>query len=327
MKRAFEMLAAVFLLQFAALLAAQPAESGRTVRLVVPFPPGNASDLQARALAEQMRKSGQRVTVENRPGASGAIALEHVLRSPPDGSTLLVASLSPIVITPAISKSLPYDTVRDFSGVALLGFNDVVLLASQKFEPGSVRELLAAARARPGGISYGSIGQGTLAHMVMEHIAARTGVRMQHVPYKGSNQALPDLVAGEVSVMLDGMPQSLPQVEAGRLKALAILGSSRSQFAPAIPTVAESGVAGLQDINVVGWTGVLAAAATPRAKIVELNAEIQKITAGSEMQAFMKSQRLQTFPPHSADDFSRQIRSELETWKEVARAARIEAIQ
>ena len=320
-------IAALLLLPLAALVAAQPADPGKTVRLVVPFPPGNASDLQARALAEQMRKGGQRVAVENRPGASGAIALEHVMRSPADGATLLVASLSPIVITPAISKSLPYDTVRDFTGVALLGFNDVVLLASPKFEAASVRELVAAARARPGGISYGSIGQGTLAHMVMEHMAARTGIRLQHVPYKGSSQALPDLVAGEVSVMLDGMPQSLPQVEAGRLKALAILGGSRSQFAPGIPTVAESGVAGLQDVNIVGWTGVLVAAATPRAKVVELNAEILKIMASGEMQAFMKAQRLQIFPPHSADDFARQIKSELESWKEVARAAKVDAIQ
>ncbi len=320
-------IAAMLLLPLAALVAAQPADPGKTVRLVVPFPPGNASDLQARALAEQMRKGGQRIAVENRPGASGAIALEHVMRSPADGTTLLVASLSPIVITPAISKSLPYDTVRDFTGVALLGFNDVVLLASPKFEAASVRELVAAARARPGGISYGSIGQGTLAHMVMEHMAARTGIRLQHVPYKGSSQALPDLVAGEISVMLDGMPQSLPQVEAGRLKALAILGSSRSQFAPGIPTVAESGVAGLQDVNIVGWTGVLVAAATPRAKVVELNADILKIMAGGEMQAFMKAQRLQIFPPHSADDFARQIKSELESWKEVARAAKVDAIQ
>lgn len=327
MTKTLRRIAALLLLPLTALVAAQPADPGKTVRLVVPFPPGNASDLQARALAEQMRKAGQRVAVENRPGASGAIALEHVMRSPADGTTLLVASLSPIVITPAISKSLPYDTVRDFTGVALLGFNDVVLLASPKFEAASVRELVAAARARPGGISYGSIGQGTLAHMVMEHMAARTGIRLQHVPYKGSSQALPDLVAGEVSVMLDGMPQSLPQVEAGRLKALAILGSSRSQFAPAIPTVAESGVPGLQDVNIVGWTGVLAAAATPRAKVVELNAEILKIMAGAEMQAFMKAQRLQIFPPHSADDFARQIRSELESWKEVARAAKVDAIQ
>lgn len=327
MTRLAALFTAIFVLPFPALVAGQGTDAGRTVRLIVPFPPGNASDLQARALGEQMRKGGQRVTVENRPGASGAIALEHVMRSPADGTTLLVASLSPIVITPAISKALPYDTVRDFTGVALLGFNDVVLLASPKFEAASVRDLVAAARARPGVISYGSIGQGTLAHMVMEHMAARTGIRLQHVPYKGSSQALPDLMSGEVSIMLDGMPQSLPQVEAGRLKALAILGNSRSQFAPAIPTVAESGVPGLQDVHIVGWTGVLAAAATPRAKVLELNAEILKIMSSAEMQAYMKGQRLQIYPPHTADDFSRQIKAELENWKEVARAAKVEAIQ
>ncbi|MFN0160314.1 MAG: Bug family tripartite tricarboxylate transporter substrate binding protein [Burkholderiales bacterium] len=325
MTRLMRNLAALCLAVLTVAAVAQSTDASRPLRMVVPFPPGNASDLQARALAEHMRKAGRQVTVENRPGASGAIALEHVLRSPADGATLLVASLSPIVIAPAVSKSLPYDIARDFAGISALGYNDVVLLASPKFEAGSVRDLIAAARARPGAISYASIGQGTLAHMVMEQLAARTEVRMQHVPYKGSAQALPDLMSGEVAVMLDGMPQSLPQVEAGRLKALATLGRTRSQFAPSIPTVAESGIAGLQDLNIVGWTGVLASAATPRARVVELNAEIQKILAGAEMQAYLRSQRLQTYPAHSADDFARQIRAELEVWKEVARVAKVES--
>jgi len=198
--------------------AAQSADSGKLVRLVVPFPPGNAADVQARALGESLRKTGLRAVVENRPGASGVIALEHVLRSPADGSTLLVASLSPIVIAPALNKSLPYDVVRDFAGVALLGFNDVVMLASPKFDGKSISEVIGMARAKPGSIRYASIGQGTLAHMVMASLAVELGIDLQHVAYKGSAQALPDLISGDVQLMLDGMPQSLPQVEAGRLQ-------------------------------------------------------------------------------------------------------------
>jgi tripartite-type tricarboxylate transporter receptor subunit TctC len=317
-------LASLWIGMIAAPVSAQQTETGKVVRLIVPFPPGNASDLQARALSEQMRKAGARVAVENRPGASGAIALEHVLRSPPDGSTILVASLSPIVITPATSKSLPYDVLKDFSGVALLGFNDVVMLASPKFGPATVAEVVAAARAKPGSVSYASIGQGTLAHMVMAHMASKVGVDMQHVPYKGSAQALPDLAAGDVSLMLDGMPQSLPHVESGRLKAIATLGRSRSQFVANLPTVAESGVAQLADVNVVGWTGVLVSSATPKAKVAELNADIIRMMASPEIQTFMRAQRLQIYPPHTAEDFDRQIRVELDSWRAVAKAAGLE---
>lgn len=319
-----------FLAVFATALCAPPAEAqladtGKVVRLIVPFPPGNAADLQARALGESLRKTGLRAVVENRPGASGAIALEHVLRSPADGSTLLVASLSPIVIAPALNKSLPYDVVRDFTGVALLGFNDVVMLASPKFDGKTISEVINMARAKPGSVRYASIGQGTLAHMVMASLAVELDIDLQHVAYKGSAQALPDLISGDVQLMLDGMPQSLPQVEAGRLAAIAILSKTRSAFAPAIPTLAESGHAALADVNVVGWTGVLVSAATPPAMVKELNAEIIRIMAQPDMVEFMRKQRLQVYPPHSAEQFARQIRSELEGWRRVAKAARVEA--
>ena len=305
--------------------AAQSADSGKLVRLVVPFPPGNAADVQARALGESLRKTGLRAVVENRPGASGVIALEHVLRSPADGSTLLVASLSPIVIAPALNKSLPYDVVRDFAGVALLGFNDVVMLASPKFDGKSISEVIGMARAKPGSIRYASIGQGTLAHMVMASLAVELGIDLQHVAYKGSAQALPDLISGDVQLMLDGMPQSLPQVEAGRLNAIAILSKTRSVFAPAIPTLAESGHPALANVNVVGWTGVLVSAATPPTVVRELNTEIIRIMGQPDMVELMRKQRLQIYPPHTAEQFAQQIQSELEGWKRVAKAARVEA--
>jgi tripartite-type tricarboxylate transporter receptor subunit TctC len=318
---------AALLVMAAASASAQSGDAGKLVRLVVPFPPGNAADLQARALGEQMRKSGQTVIVENRPGASGAIAFDYVARAAADGNTLLVASLSPIVITPAVNKSLPYNVERDFSPVALLGFNDVVLLSGMKFPGNSVNDLVNMAKAKPGEISYASIGQGTLAHMVMEQISARAALQLLHVPFKGSSQAYINLFSGDVTVMLDGMPQSLPQVQAGRLKELAILSKARSPFAPEIPTVAESGIPSLRNVSVVGWTGILVRAGTPREVIERLNAQTMQILADPEMRTFMANQRLQIYPPHSPDDFAQLIRKELEDWREVARLAKIEAVQ
>jgi tripartite-type tricarboxylate transporter receptor subunit TctC len=318
---------AALLAMAAAGASAQSGDTGKLVRLVVPFPPGNAADLQARALGEHIRKAGQTVIVENRPGASGAIAFDYVARAPADGNTLLVASLSPIVITPAVNKSLPYNVERDFSPVALLGFNDVVLLSGMKFPGSSVSDLVNMAKAKPGELSYASIGQGTLAHMVMEQISARAALQLLHVPFKGSSQAYINLFSGDVTVMLDGMPQSLPQVQAGRLKALAILSKARSPFAPEIPTVAESGIASLRNVTVVGWTGVLVRAGTPREVIERLNAQTMQILADPEMRTFMANQRLQIYPPHSPDDFAQLIRKELEDWREVARLAKIEAVQ
>jgi tripartite-type tricarboxylate transporter receptor subunit TctC len=311
----------------AASASAQSGDAGKMVRLVVPFPPGNAADLQARALGEHVRKAGQTVIVENRPGASGAIAFDYVAKAPADGNTLLVASLSPIVITPAVNKSLAYNVERDFSPVALLGFNDVVLVSGMKFPGNSVNDLVNMAKAKPGELSYASIGQGTLAHMVMEQISARAALQLLHVPFKGSSQAYVNLFSGDVTVMLDGMPQSLPQVQAGRLKALAILSKARSPFAPEIPTVAESGIPSLRNVSVVGWTGVLVRAGTPREVIERLNAQAMQILADPEMRTFMANQRLQIYPPHSPDDFAQLIHKELEDWREVARLAKIEAVQ
>ena len=294
----------------------------KPMRFVVPFPPGNAADFQARALSDQFRKTlDVTVVVENRPGASGAIAFEHVARATPDGTTLLVGSLSPLVITPATNKSLPYDSQRDFAPISLLGYNDVLLVAGPKFTGNSIAELVAAAKGEPGVISYASIGNGTLAHLVMELISARSATRLLHVPYKGSGPAYADLVGGQVAIMLDGMPQALAQVKGGRLRPLAILSKARSALAPNIPTLAESQVTGLTDIEVLGWTGFLAPAGTPRALVERLGAETQKILASQEMRELFAGQGLQAYPPHGPEYFVEYIRTELAKWRAMAQAA------
>lgn len=300
----------------------------KTIRLVVPFPPGNAADIQARALAEQLRRAhGVSVVVDNRPGASGAIALQHVAAARADGATLAVSSLSPLVVTPATNRSLPYDTERDFAPVALLGFNDVVLVAGPEISVTTLPDLLALARRKPDDLTYASIGNGTLAHMVMEVIATRSNVKMRHVPYKGSSPAYTDLIGGQVSMMADGMPQALAQIKAGKFKPLAILSKARSPFLGSVPTVSELNLPGLQGFEVVGWTGLVAPAGTPREVIAALNAEVVRIFVGSEMRDLLAAQSLQSFPAHTPDVFAAYIRTELANWRSMAKMAGVEGVQ
>ncbi len=307
---------------------AQASVLPKSIRLVVPFPPGNAADFQARVLAEHLRKSlGMTVLVDNRPGASGAIALQHVAASKPDGTTLLVSSTSPLVITPAINKALPYDTERDFLPVALLGFNDVVLVAGPGISVNTLPELITLASRRPDELTYASIGSGTLGHLVMELLAARAGVKMRHIPYKGSAQAYTDLIGSQVSVMVDGMPQALGQIKGGKFKALAILSKARSPFLDTAATVAEANLPGLQNFEVVGWTGLLAPAGTPRDIVAAMNAETTRIFGSAEMRDLLAAQSLQSFPTHTPEQFSAYIRSELVKWRAMARAAGVEGSQ
>ena len=309
-------------------VAAQTSVLPRTMRLVVPFPPGNTADIQARALGDQLRKSlGLSVVVDNRPGASGAIALQHVAMAKPDGTVLLVGSLSPLVVTPATNKSLPYDTERDFAPVALLGFNDVVLVAGPEVSVNSLPELIALARKQPDELTYASIGTGTLGHLVMELLASRTGVRMRHVPYKGSSQAYTDLIGGQVSMMIDGMPQALIQIKAGKFKPLAVLSRARSPFLPAVPTLADANLQGLQNFEVVGWTGLLAPAGTPREIVAAMNLETTRIFASTEMRDLLAGQSLQSFPTHTPEQFAAYIRTELGKWRAMAKAAGVEGTQ
>lgn len=312
-------------LVFSAVGLAQVSLIPKNIRLVVPFPPGNAADIQARALAEQLRKTlGLTVVVDNRPGASGAIALQYVSASKPDGQTLLVSSLSPLVVTPATNKALPYNVLTDFAPIALLGFNDVVLFSGNSVKTRSLTEVVDHARKNPDDFTYASIGTGTLAHLVMEFFDAKTGLKMRHVPYKGSAQAYTDIIGGQVSLMFDGLPQSLAQIKAGNFKPLAIASKARTPFLPNVPTIDELKLPGLSNLVVVGWSGMLAPFATPKETVLALNSEVTKIFNSQEMHDFLATQSLQSYPVHTPDDFSNYIKSELVSWSAMAKAAGIE---
>ena len=244
---------------------------------MVPFPPGNASDLATRTIAEPLSKRlGQPVVVDNRPGAAGTIGADQVAKAKPDGYTLLGTS-SAFSVTPSVYRKLPYDAERDLLPVAPIGWTVMMLVASTNFPANNVQELVAVLKADPGKYNYAHLGAGALSQMVMELLKQMAGVDVVGVPYKGSGQALTDLMGGQLPLMFDGLTSANPQVKAGRIKALAVSSKQRTRLAPDVPALAESGVAALKDYDVQAWTGVFAPAGTPKAIVDRLNAEITQI--------------------------------------------------
>ena len=295
------------------------------IRIIVPFPPGNASDVAARALADRLaQRLGQAVIVENRAGAQGAIGVEAVAKAPPDGHTLLITSLSPLVITPHVSKNLPYDPLRDLAPVARIGWTSMILVAPPSFPANSVQELIAYGRANPGKLSYASLGAGTISMLTMEVFKQATGLDILHVPYKGSAQATTDLIGGQVPLMFDGMTSSYGHVKNGKLKALATSATKRSVLAPEIPTLAESGISGLKDLGVEGWTGMLAPADTPAAIVERLNAEVNLILEQADFKTRANGQNLDVYAPSSAAQFRAFMRNEHAHWGAAVRPLKLD---
>ena len=313
----------------ALLLAATPAPAqpwpSKPIRVIVPFPPGNAGDVTARSIADRLsQKIGQPVVVENRAGAQGAIGVDAVAKALPDGHTLLVSSLSPLVITPHVNQSLPYDPLRDLAPVALIGWTGMILVAPVTFPASNVQDLLAYAKANPGKLSYASLGAGTISMLTMEVFKQASGLEILHVPYKGSAQALTDLIGGQVPLMFDGMTSAYAHVKSGKLKALAISATKRSALAPEIPPLAETGVAGLKDIGVEGWTALLAPAATPKAVIDRLNAEVNQMMLDPDFKARVNSQSLDLYAPSTVAQFNEFMRREHARWGAAVKPLKIE---
>ena len=310
------------LVSSAAMAQAWPA---RPVRVVIPFPTGNAADITARTLSDRLgQRLGQTVLVDNRPGAAGFLGMEAVMKSAPDGYTVLVTSLSPFVINPIMFKKLPYDPVKDYQPVALVGWTGMMLVASPSFPANTVAELVALAKASPGKYNYAHIGIGTLSQLTMEAFREATGVEIIGVPYKGSVQAQTDMLGGQVPLMFDGMTTANVQVKAGKLKALAVSSPRRSIFAPGVPTLSESGLPSLREMDVVGWTGLFAPAGTPRAIVDRLNAYTMAVAQSQDIKDRFAAQNLEVFPPSAPEDFVAYIRQDMAKWQRVAKAAKIE---
>ncbi|MBI3936162.1 MAG: tripartite tricarboxylate transporter substrate binding protein [Betaproteobacteria bacterium] len=310
---------ALVLAVFAAPAAWPQAYPARPVRLVVPFPAGGVNDIIARIIAQKISESvGQQVVVENRPGAGGNIGTDFVAKAAPDGYTLLSGGVGSLVMNPQVSK-VPYDTTRDFAPVILMARAPNVLAVHPSLPAKSVRELIALARSRPGGLNYASGGVGSNPHLSGALFASMTRINIVHVPYKGSGPATTDLLAGQVHFSFLPIPPALPHLKAGKLRVLAVTGKKRSPQLPGVPTVDEAGVRGYE---VSPWYGVLAPAGTAREIINRLNAEITRVVAQAEVKkrlAALGAEGAATTP----EEYAAIIKADLVAWGRVIREAGI----
>ena len=286
------------------------------MRVVVGFPPGQATDIVARAVAQKLTESlGQSVYVDNRPGAAGIIGTEVAIKAGGDGYTLLMSSSGPLAVNPGLYSKLPYDPVKDLAPITVIATVPLFLVAHPSLAANNVRELIALAKQRPGQINYASGGSGVTNHLVMEMFKSAAGIDLVHVPYKGGPPALTDLMAGQVSVMFETGPGALPHVRSGKLKALAAGSLKRSAAMPELATVAEQGIPGFDG---VAWIAFAAPAGTPKPIVDRLHAETVKILALPEIRERLVS--LGTEPVgNTPEEFSAYLRSEIAKWGKVVK--------
>jgi tripartite-type tricarboxylate transporter receptor subunit TctC len=310
----------------AALAAPRPsgAQSGdypnRPVRIIVPFPPGQAADLLTRLVADELsRRWPQRVVVENRGGGAGAPGVEAGARAAPDGYTLTTATSGTFGINPSVLPRLPYDAEKDFAAISGIAIVPLIVICHPAFAARTIGELAAQARARPGAIDVASAGPATAQHLSAELLMLRTGLRFNIVHYRGSGPAVTDLVAGNVPVMFDSVASALPHIRADRARPLAVTTARRVPQLADVPTLAETLAPGYES---VGWTGLVAPAATPPEIVRRINAEVVAILREPAVVARMTE--MVTIPqPTTPEEYAAFIRSEIAKWREVARAANV----
>jgi tripartite-type tricarboxylate transporter receptor subunit TctC len=300
---------------FASHVVAQSYPS-KPIRFMVGVPPGGPTDTVARSITPALSEAlGQPIVVENKPGASAVIATDVVAKAQPDGYTLgfiyITHTTNPILIA-----KLPYDTLKDFTAVAQVGSQQMLLLANPSFAPNSVQELVTLAKASPGKLDYGASDPGSAPHLAGELFKLMSGTSITPVPYKGTAPALTDLLAGQIPFMFVSNITGLPHVKSGKLKALAVTGSRRLSLTPEVPTIAESGLPGYE---ITSWYGIVAPARTPREIVARLNAEVNRIARDPKMKARMLAQGLE-LPETTPEQFDAHIRSEIEKWRKVLKS-------
>jgi len=299
-----------------ALAQAPAAYPSKPIRLVVPFPPGGATDILAREVAKHLTDAwGQSVVVDNRPGAGGNIGSELVAKAAPDGYTLEMGTVGTHAINASLYSKMPYDHIKDFVPVILVAGVPNVLEVNPSLPVNSVQELIAYAKANPNKLNFASSGAGTSIHLSGELFKVMAGVQMTHVPYKGSAPALADLIGGQVQLMFDNLPPSLPQIKAGKLRALAVTSAARAPALPDVPTVAEAGLPGFEASS---WFGLLAPAGTPPAIVTKLNAEIAKWLTSPEAKEKLASVGA-NIAGGTPEDFARHIQAETAKWAKVVK--------
>ncbi len=319
------MLSRPLVLAAALLVAALPSLAQtwptRTVKIVVPFPAGGPTDVLTRVLAEKLgTQLGQPVVVENKPGAGGAIGADFVAKSPADGYTLVMATTSTHSIGPYLGKQA-YDPVKDFTPIVWVGNATNILVVSPQLPVSNVKELIELAKKEPGRLNYATSGIGTISHLTTELFAAMAGVKLNHVPYKGTQQSIPDIMSGQVSILFDNVMTSQPNIKAGKVKGLAISSPSRSPLAPELPTIAEAGLPGFQSLT---WFGLLGPAGTPKPVVDRVNAEMNRALSLPDIQVRFAQMG---FEPAggTASDFAQAIQRDSQKWSKVIKDAGVRA--
>ena len=299
-------------------MAAAQSFPTKPIRIVVPFPPGGSTDLLARRIGEKLAAVwGQPVVVDNRAGAGGTLGADYVAKSAPDGYTLLMGVTGSNAIANALYPKLPYDVVKDFAPVSLVVSSPLVLVRNPNFAPKTVQELVAAAKAKPGSISYGSPGNGTSMHLTGEMFKLSAKVSMLHIPYRGSAGALSDLMGGQIDTMFGDFLVVWPQLEAGKLQPIAVTSKTRHKMLPNVPTIAESGYPGFEALS---WQGLFAPAATPPAIVEQLNREVNKALASADIQEYFGSRGF-TLGGSSATEFKAFVKVEADKWAKIVQAS------
>jgi tripartite-type tricarboxylate transporter receptor subunit TctC len=294
----------------------------RPIRLVVPFPAGSSTDIIARIVAQKLsHRLGQQVVIENRAGASGNIGADAVAKAAPDGYTMGIATTSTHAVAANLSTSLPYDPIKDFAPVAMIGSQPYVLVLQPALPARNLAEFIALAKAKPGTLNYGSAGVASLAHLATALFASMAGVNIVHVPYKSSSQSMTDMITGRLDMQFATIAPSLPNIRAGQLRALATSGKTRVAALPELPTVAEAGLAGYEAAL---WVSLVMPSATPPTMIARLNREVNDILKSTEGTEALVAQGM-VAEPGPPEALTERIRGDLEKWRGVAVKAGIRA--
>jgi tripartite-type tricarboxylate transporter receptor subunit TctC len=304
------------------LATAQEAWPAKPIRIVVPFAAGGTSDVLARLIGEKLLASlKQTVLVENKAGAGGVIGADSVAKSPADGYTVLLGTIASHAINPALQPKMPYNATTDFAPVILLGSISNVLLVGATQPYKNVAELIAAARARPGSLSFASAGQGSSQHMSGELFKLLAGAELTHIPYKGSAPAIQDVIGGQVPASFETVTVAAPHIQAGKVRALAVTSGKRSAALPDVPTLQEAGV---RDFDVASWQAFYAPAGTPPAIVQRLNGEIGKILALPDVKARLDSLGL-VHTPNTPEQFATFGKAEIAKWTKVVKDGNVKA--
>ena len=307
--------AASLLLLFAATLAQAQPYPTKPVKIIVPFTAGSATDILARLVGDQLSRAlGQPFVIDNKPGAGGIVGTQAAKDAAPDGYTLIAAGSGPFGINPGVYKSLPYDPVRDFEPIGNVALTPQAIVVGAQSPYKSIKDLVAAAKAKPGELSFASLGNGSTSHLTMEAFQQAAGIKLNHIPFKGSSDAQSQIIGGNVVMMSDTVPGLLTQVKGGKLRALGVAIPQRSPFMPDVPTLAEQGYPGFES---VGWIGLAAPAKTPVAILDKLNGELRRMLQDPAVREKM-AQLAFTPVGDTRAQFGAFMKGEIAKWSKVA---------